>query len=149
MKTLQNNFTTPEQSKRLLELGVPADSADMWWEKNETIRINGEWVHGAAWDKVPSPLNWDRDNNRFYTYSETKESVEEFTGNDTLPCWSVGRLMEIANICSNSTLSYKEEANEIQKFKEEHKCETLIEAVILCITDAVSIGGMDLSKLEE
>ena len=31
MKTLQNNFTTPEQSKRLLELGLPADSADMFW----------------------------------------------------------------------------------------------------------------------
>lgn len=28
MSKLQNNFTTPEQSKRLLELGVPADSAD-------------------------------------------------------------------------------------------------------------------------
>lgn len=28
IKKLQNNFTTPEQSKRLLKLGVPADSAD-------------------------------------------------------------------------------------------------------------------------
>jgi hypothetical protein len=28
MRKLQNNFTTPEQSKRLLELGVPVDSAD-------------------------------------------------------------------------------------------------------------------------
>ena len=31
MKQLQNNFTTPEQSKRLLELDVPADSADCYW----------------------------------------------------------------------------------------------------------------------
>lgn len=31
MKKLQNNFTTPEQSKRLLELGVPADSADCFF----------------------------------------------------------------------------------------------------------------------
>ena len=29
IKKLQNNFTTPEQSKRLLELSVPADSADL------------------------------------------------------------------------------------------------------------------------
>lgn len=29
IKRLQNNFTTPEQSKRLLKLGVPADSADL------------------------------------------------------------------------------------------------------------------------
>ena len=28
MSKLQNDFTTREQSKRLLELGVPADSAD-------------------------------------------------------------------------------------------------------------------------
>ena len=28
MKNLQNNFTTQEQSKMLLELGVPADSSD-------------------------------------------------------------------------------------------------------------------------
>lgn len=102
IKKLQNDFTTPEQSKRLLELGVPADSANMWWEKDETIRINGEWVHGAAWSKVPSHFNWDRDNNRFYTYSEIKKSVEDFTGNDTLPCWSVGRLMEILDICDIS-----------------------------------------------
>lgn len=31
MKTLQNNFTTLEQSKRLLELGVPANSADCYY----------------------------------------------------------------------------------------------------------------------
>lgn len=31
MKQLQNNFTTPEQSRRLLELGVPAGSADMYY----------------------------------------------------------------------------------------------------------------------
>jgi len=29
MKTLQNDFTTPEQSKRLLELRLPQDSANM------------------------------------------------------------------------------------------------------------------------
>lgn len=32
MKTLQNNFTTPEQSKRLLELGVPKWTADCYYE---------------------------------------------------------------------------------------------------------------------
>lgn len=29
MKTLQNDFTTTEQSRKLLELGTPADSANM------------------------------------------------------------------------------------------------------------------------
>lgn len=32
MKKLQNNFTTPEQSKRLLELGVPEWTADIHQE---------------------------------------------------------------------------------------------------------------------
>lgn len=68
---LQNNFTSVEQRKRLLELGVPADSADMWWQKNETIRINGEWIHGADWEKYPYLLGLDRKNHRFFSYSET------------------------------------------------------------------------------
>ena len=37
MKKLQRNFTTPEQSKRLLELGVPADSADMYYTRTNPI----------------------------------------------------------------------------------------------------------------
>lgn len=32
MKTLQKHFTTPEQSKMLLELGLPADSADCYFD---------------------------------------------------------------------------------------------------------------------
>lgn len=129
MKTLQNNFTTPEQSKRLLELGVPEDSADCYLlrthTKGDTFIV--EVLHDELYSKK-----------------------DKFTNMlEYLPCWSVGRLMEIAHICSDSTLSYKEEVNEIQKFKEEHKCETLIEAVIVCIADAVSIGSINFSKLEE
>ena len=40
MKQLQNNFTTPEQSKRLLELGVPANSADCYLTK---FGIDEDW----------------------------------------------------------------------------------------------------------
>lgn len=39
MKTLQNNFTTPEQSKRLLELGVPAWTADCFYSESGKIEI--------------------------------------------------------------------------------------------------------------
>ena len=39
MSKLQNNFTTPEQSKRLLELGVPADSADCIYLKSGKIDV--------------------------------------------------------------------------------------------------------------
>lgn len=122
MKTLQNDFTTPEQAKRLLELGVPEWTADC-----VTSRYGGST----------------------FFVQECQLLRRCIDSNNYIPCWSVGRLIEIAHICSDSTLSYKEEANEIQKFKEEHKCETLIEAVVVCITDAVSIGGIDFSKLED
>lgn len=120
MKTLQNDLTTIEQSKRLLELGVPKNSANHYYGKDGKLH----YIDGT----IPYSLLWET---------------------ECIPCWSVGRLIEIAHICSDSTLSYKEEANEIQKFKEEHKCETLIEAIILCITDAFSIGSINFSKLEE
>ena len=35
MKTLQNNYTTPEQSKQLLKLGVPTDSADCFYLRDD------------------------------------------------------------------------------------------------------------------
>lgn len=87
MKKLQNNFTKPEQSKRLFELGVPRWSADEY-----------------------------RDQKGHRHSLELILDVELFFQNfpDYLPCWSVGRLMEIAHICSDSTLSYKEEANVVK-----------------------------------
>lgn len=76
MKKLQNNFTTIEQSKRLLELGLPADSADCIY-----------------YGKGLSPSTLLGYNGNQFLYSEIKES-EDYT-----PCWSVGRLMEIFVIC--------------------------------------------------
>ena len=48
MKKLQNNFTTPEQSKRLLELGVPADSADCYLNGDSVIILNGKSLHSSS-----------------------------------------------------------------------------------------------------
>lgn len=64
MSKLQNNFTNIEQSKRLLELGVPADSADCYYTESGKIEIKNTSL------------------DILYT-----------------PCWSVGRLMEIFDIC--------------------------------------------------
>lgn len=71
MKTLQNNFTTPEQSKQLLELGVPADSADLYYQDYGSIPM-------VVWT-----LTQPRDLRRGILK----------------PCWSIGRLMEITKIC--------------------------------------------------
>jgi hypothetical protein len=81
MKTLQNNFTTPEQSKKLLEMGIPADSADYFYTPMHEI------FH---------------DSNRPHVRTRGYEVASSFFGvrHDYIPCWSVGRLIEIALICS-------------------------------------------------
>lgn len=71
MKQLQNNFTTVEQSKRLLELGVPANSADCYYFKE----IYSIGVRDF----------WQRQQDDFF----------EFFKETYIPCWSVGRLIEI------------------------------------------------------
>lgn len=80
MKKLQNNFTTVEQSKRLLELGVPADSADCYYLREHD-------------DKVYI----------FQNQKETDNCISKIRLRiglgHAMPCWSVGRLIEI--MCIN------------------------------------------------
>ena len=78
MKNLQKNFTTPAQSKRLLEFGVPADSADFYYDKDE-VEID-EITHPYI---LPFNRKFSNYNDMFY-----------------LPCWSVGRLIEIYLTCA-------------------------------------------------
>lgn len=73
MKELQNNYTTVEQSKRLLELGLPADSADLLIEPGCDVKKTI-----AYW----TVFNGIIDHEKF------------------IPCWSVGRLMEIIDNCT-------------------------------------------------
>lgn len=68
MKKLQNNFTTPEQSKRLLELGVPANSGDCYYDQYQILNFRTELDYGYDFFEL---------NFRF------------------IPCWSVGRLIEL------------------------------------------------------
>lgn len=85
MEKLKINFTTPEQSKKLLELGLPAESADCYyydWATNPDDEMYGaciQWIDTTLGD----------DYQKFH--------VLEIAA---LPCWSVGRLIEIAFICS-------------------------------------------------
>jgi hypothetical protein len=79
MKTLQNNFTTPEQSKRLLELGVPAWTADCYYV--------------TSVGKKPNIIHNNLD---FDLKSKATQK----------PCWSVGRLIEIYHICVSPGCSF-------------------------------------------
>ena len=71
MKQLQNNFTTLEQLKRLLEFRVPTDSAYCYWRKDKHGNLGYVSI-------IPSGGKLDKRD---------------------VPCWSVGRLIEIYEIC--------------------------------------------------
>ena len=70
---LQKDYTTPEQSKRLLELGVPVDSADCYYD---------------SWRQIQWRQLKDLDHDFFQKY------------NHYTPCWTVGRLITISRVCS-------------------------------------------------
>lgn len=80
MKKLHDNFTTPEQSRRLLELGVPADSADMYscLEFEHLI-----WIRNTK----------DESSEDFFDILINGKSIN-------IPIWSAGRLIEIFIICT-------------------------------------------------
>lgn len=121
MKTLQNNFTTTEQSKRLLELGVPAWTADCY---NTTKHI-GKIPDGATYKDVWRMSIWrDENGNHIEMY----------------PCWSVGRLIEIMNICSihNIVSIYRTDRDVTQT-------DIILETII----NRINGNSIDFSKLEE
>lgn len=123
MKTLQNNFTTPEQSQRLLELGVPADSADCY--------------HSVA----------DKKN----IYIRNTEETSIFSRDGFIPCWSVGRLIEIYEICSGKKYERKSARLVREGNVSVMKELTIIEDIIGDIVNArlYIYPHIDFSKLEE
>ena len=72
-KDLQSNFTTIEQSKQLIELGLTADSADCVYEVKQ---VGTKMIMSSIPDIIPNTM--------------------KLTWNDKrIPCWSVGRLIQI------------------------------------------------------
>lgn len=121
IKKLQNNFTTPEQSKRLLELGVPADSADCYTTTNSgrAVVLNllfSEFMENVVAGGFQNPCAY-------------------------LPCWSACRLIEIYNTCVDFDL---DNGAAIVIFIQD---KSPIVQMMEMFEDKVSI--MDFSKLEE
>lgn len=126
MKKLQNNFTTPEQAKRLLELGVPADSADCYFYDWD-IDYN-PISHGGC----PQIFDWFEKN---ITCFKNRRHV------DMYPCWSVGQLIYVLFVCFTDTYEVTDDALE----------KGIINDLITVIEDYVvrqKMGG-NFSKLEE
>lgn len=112
MKKLKNNFTTLEQSKMLLVLGVPANSADCRYELA---------IHDGGIGQVFCVLGG------------------VIHSND-IPCWSVGRLMEIIKICSDLPIDWAGGLNEEREILE----------VVDSTLYALCLGNhMDFSKLDD
>lgn len=123
MKTLQNNFTTPEQSKRLLELGIPADSADCYycW-----YGFNGEH---QLYQTTPEVVSHDA----------CVDTIKDRLCHGDIPCWSVGRLIEIYHICDKPGCSFTFNV-----------CfPNLVSEMIHEISLAKERGWIDFSKLED
>lgn len=123
MKTLQNNFTTPEQSKRLLELGVPRWSADEYRNpKGYRNSLDGILDVELFFQNLPGYL----------------------------PCWSVGRLMEIIDICVTNEQSnplIEEYPTTIAILDRLHI--SYVEFLVRSIAIAKAAEVIDYSKLED
>lgn len=112
IKKLQNNFTTPEQSKRLLELGVPADSADCVYlgDYADIWVLKDCKYSGISQEKPLKPI----------------------------PCWSVGRLIEIIGIC-----------DEWFDYCDLVDADDITGGIVDFIEGAVRTNYIDFSRLEE
>lgn len=122
-KKLQKGFTTPEQSKRLLELGVPADSADCVWYNPYCDGDIPELADIYVWKgKYP-------------------QRVDKYTS----PCWSAGRLMEICDICILAGGGKKGEFS----FDRNGLNKTYVQDMVDTIEGMLKLKLIDFSKLAD
>lgn len=116
---MNSNFTTIEQSSRLLKLGLPKNSADLYYNKF------------GALEAIPEYRNF----NEFCDY---------YTD---IPCWSAGRLIEIYLICNEvvcgvTELHHSAVKIDIREFK-------IVDYIINKIENKIKKKGESfLSKLE-
>lgn len=78
-----HNFTTKEQSKRILEIGIPANSADCYINTLNTVDI----IHHENFDVL--------------------RKIGRRYGDDDIPSWSVGQLIYIATVMNNGVFNIK------------------------------------------
>lgn len=129
MKKLQNDFTTPEQSQRLSKLGVPTDSA------------NGILLHYIWAEENLDERNWETPRYLENDLPASQALEMYLTDQDeydiAIPCWSVGRLIEIYVIARGLDTS----------FLLIERGEDMVQYLIRLYEDKVK--DLDFSKLED
>ena len=134
LKQLQNNFTTQEQSKRLLEVGVPADSADGYYSfLNDAMR------------RLNEPTLYILQSQTILVGEHIEYCKQHLGINDVVPCWSVGRLMEVFDLITDGN-------NYISKYWDNYvsakeTSETYVDYIIGLFEE--NKEQLDFSKLEE
>ena len=137
MKKLQSNYTNPEQSKRLLYLGVPADSADcVYYVKDKCAPI--EIIPPGNRD-TPHTFSTFANGYNDVFYPENP-SLFEWDNASVLPCWSVGRLIEIMQICSIPVTTWYIKSNSKQP---------VLEFLLNDLETSVVERNIDFSRLED
>ena len=127
---LKNNFTTIEQSKKLLELGVPEWTADMFYDVNSEKKYR-------SWEFCPEIIPLNTTYRKYIAYGE---NFDVFKHEYFYPCWTVGRLIEIMNICS---------IHDIVSIYRTDRDVTQIDIIIETIINRINGNSIDFSKLEE
>lgn len=133
MIKFQKDHTTPEQSKLLLDLGVPADSANLAYSA----------VYFKNFDESGSRSGWKP------TPSFNYIAIPDWSKHTHYPCWSALRLMEIIDICAlgeNSDPNTEEYPSTIKVMNKLHI--PYVEYLVKSIERAVQLGTIDFSKLE-
>lgn len=123
MDTINFDFdhTTPEQAQKLIDLGVPIWTAD------------GDYYYSSdtdANDVVPEVLSKDEPYKDWSSFGEMIDYI-------SMPCWSVGRLIQILTKCSinKSQVAFTADKSPIQ---------TVCDDLAMCI----SRNLIDFNKLK-
>lgn len=82
MSKLQNDFTTRQQSRKLLALGMPRLSANFYYDDENEVQI-------------------------------VRDPEFELQSKGYFPCWSVGRLIEIYEICTQRKFNRKQQTDNL------------------------------------
>ena len=123
MIVMDKNFTTIEQSKKLLELGITANSADCYWEQCSDSLI-GDWEYKCFVGKS----------------SSIKNNLFSFRNGYTVPCWSLGNLIKIYISCIGSI--FLDSSRFVEK-------ESLVDIIISIFEQKIQEDQFNFTKLEK